>query len=340
MLPKYRVDRELTSAELDTQLRQSERIDFEPRYQGCVISMNSTYLESVDKWYDWRGHLSFFTLPMMGIPSAFMSAMACTSIMQMEEWRMSSYDLEILAISASFLSIMLLAFTWLIKRDWFACTHYPIRFNRKKRVVHVFRTDGTVLSAPWDEIHFALGEMYQLGAYEVRGHVLKPDTKMIQDTFALSYIGSLPMPDVKNRPIAVELDVVRLHWEFIRRYMEEGPEAVSHQVQFCLPIDGRRESFRGGMERMFGDITALPLILHVIFWPLCIVVSLHRFIAMRSSKIPIWPEEVEKACEIEPDHPYAIVGNENGIRVAVFPEAAAAAGVRFRPPVNRYTGRK
>jgi len=55
---------------------------------------------------------------------------------------------------------------------------------------------------------------------------------------------------------------------------------------------------------------------------------------MRTSKIPVWPDEVERECKIEIDDPYAIIGDENGDRVAVYPDAAAAAGVEFREPVE------
>jgi len=55
---------------------------------------------------------------------------------------------------------------------------------------------------------------------------------------------------------------------------------------------------------------------------------------MRTSKIPVWPDDVEKDCRIEVDDPYAIIGDENGDRVAVYPEAAAAAGVEFRERVD------
>jgi hypothetical protein len=35
-------------------------------------------------------------------------------------------------------------------------------------------------------------------------------------------------------------DFVRAHWEFVRRYMEDGPEAVSSLVKFCMPIELQR----------------------------------------------------------------------------------------------------
>ncbi|WP_413496483.1 DUF6708 domain-containing protein, partial [Morganella psychrotolerans] len=93
-------------------------------------------------------------------------------------------------------------------------THYPIRFNRKTRMVYAFRTDGTIISAPWDTIYFTSG----LGrfkapteGYYLSGHILSDDKKTIIDTFCL------PESDIYKEDLIP-------HWEFIRRYMEEGVE--------------------------------------------------------------------------------------------------------------------
>jgi len=114
--------------------------------------------------------------------------------------------------------------------------------------------------------------------------------------------------------------------------MEEGPEAVAHQVQFCMPLDGRKESIRIGIERMLANIAGVYVPIYLLMLPLCAVFSLSRIFAVRTSKIPEWPKAVEADCNVEIDDPFAISGNQSGDRVAVYPEAAAAAGVEFRPP--------
>jgi hypothetical protein len=57
--------------------------------------------------------------------------------------------------------LLALALIWLLRKESFAYTHYPMRFNRKTRTVHVFRPNGTVLSVPWDQLYFTLGHMAQ-----------------------------------------------------------------------------------------------------------------------------------------------------------------------------------
>jgi hypothetical protein len=184
-----------------------------------------------------------------------------------------------------------------------------MRFNRKTRTVHVFRPNGTVLSVPWDQLYFTLGHMAQWDDWEVRGHVMAPDKATVRESFALSYVGSL-------NPADADQDFVRAHWEFIRRYMGDGPQAVAAQVQFCMPVDKQRERFSVGMERVFANIAGGNMLLYCLLFPVCLMIGLFRFIAMRTSKIPQWPAEVEATSAIEPGDPYAIEGDASGERVA------------------------
>jgi len=335
LVPKYRINRQLSPAERKNRLRQGQRLNIAPHYQLCVIKMNSTFLESVDKWYGWRGSLSVIALAGIAISLVIMGVITVKAIHSADGWRLQAYDVEILLAGAACMLPMLVVGIWLLNTDWFSWTHYPIRFNRKKRLVHVTHTDGSVTTTPWDEVYFTLGHMKQLHEWEVRGHILEPNTATIRKTFSLSYTGPLNPNDVDlgaNGPS--EFDFVRSHWEFIRRYMEDGPEAVSSQVQFCLPLDGRRESVRIGSERIFANFASLPVLLYLLVFPFCALVSALRVFAMRTSKVPAWPDQVEADCEIEVGDPYAITGDENGNRVAVYPREAAAAGVQFRPRVD------
>eukprot|EP01032_Pedospumella_encystans_P031728 gene31729-35817_t len=186
---------------------------------------------------------------------------------------------------------------WLLKKESFAYTHYPMRFNRKTRMVHVFRPGGTVLSVPWDEVFFTLGHMPQWNEWEVRGHVIEADRTTVRESFALSYLGSMSPADAElGRTHFSDQDFVRAHWEFVRRFMEEGPQAVSSQVQFCMPVSGRRELARVSMERAFANIAGANIVLYWMLFPFCLAVGLGRVLAVRTSKIPRWPADVEASC--------------------------------------------
>ncbi len=335
LIKPYPSGRRLTEAESSRRLDQKKCASSEPHYQLCVIKLNSTYLESVDKWFGWKGVISAVAVVIF-----LMFAIAYIGLVEISLSRESdSYspdgDLVVLISAAIIVLPILLCAAWLLRKESFAYTHYPMRFNRRTRTVHVFRPNGTVLSVPWDKVCFTMGHLAQWNEWEVRGHVLEPDGLTVRETFALSHVDMISAEDADaSRSQSSSNDYVRAHWEFVRRYMEEGPQAVSDQVRFCMPIHNNRESFRGGVERVFANISAAPFILYWILFPFCGIVSIFRLFAMRTCKIPQWPDEVEVSCGIDLGDPFAIEGAADGARIAVFPQAAAAAGVGFQPTVR------
>lgn len=338
LIARYPANRPLTQQERCHQLQQKLRLNVKPHCQLSVIKMNSTYLESVDKWFGWKGVLSGVMIVVLGMFSVLYAGFWHIALTRSPDAGGPSDDAFVL-ISGSVLIFPLLAFaTGILRKESFAYTHYPIRFNRKSRTVHVFRTNGTVLSVPWDEVFFTLGHMPQWNEWEVRGHVLDADGDTVKETFALSYVGSLSALDTSSGCTEFsEHDFVRAHWEFIRSYMEDGPQAVSCRVEFCMPVDARHESLSAGVERIFANIATAPFVLYLVLFPLCLAISLFRFFAMRTSKVPEWPEDVDAECVVELGDPYAIEAAANGDRVAVYPEAAAAGGVQFRSGLGTCT---
>jgi len=168
------------------------------------------------------------------------------------------------------------------------------------------------------------------GAWEVRGHVLAADNSTIVESFALSYSGVLTARDLDPATTRYsDQDFVRGHWEFVRRYMEDGPPAVAEHVGFCMPLDGRRETAMGGIHRVLANFSGGSWVMIAVMAPFCVLIGVARIFAMRTSRIPQWPAEIDAACAVEVGDPYAIAGDSAGNRVAVYPEAAEAAGVVF-----------
>lgn len=160
----------------------------------------------------------------------------------------------------------------------------------------------------------------------MRGHVLAADRETVVESFALSHHDVTHHQDLD--PAATQYsdqDFVRSHWEFIRRYMEEGPNTVIDPVQFCIPVDGRRESAIFGMHRVFANFSGHSWVMIAMVAPICLTIALFRIFAMRTSKIPCWPQEVEAACVVEDGDPYAITGDADGRRMAVYPKATNEA---------------
>lgn len=295
LIQKFPIDRPLTENERRLQLKQKERIETEPLYQLSVIRMNSTFLEMTDKFYSWKGLLTTFFLPAVIALTAFYTFILFK--LYLGDW--SRQETPTPWWMGAILIVTLVPFDfffiWAFLKESFAFTHYPIRMNRKTRMVHVFRLTGTVLSVPWDEVFFTIGKCASPRQWDVRGHVLDKDGVTVRESFSLSdwdYGG------------AAAQDVVRGYWEFVRRYMEDGPGAVNDRVHFCMPIAAKRESLKIGFERMFAVATGQPLPVLLFVALIAALLTPGRWFAMRTSKIPVWPQAIEDVCVIEPNDPF------------------------------------
>ncbi|QYF95415.1 hypothetical protein KY495_09815 [Massilia sp. PAMC28688] len=314
----FPVQRELTDQERQYHLEQSRRLEVQPRYQLCVIKMNSTYLESVDKWFAWKGLISALALTVLllfSVPIGFMtghSLLSAAGVLETDQSRATLFAFG--GGLGALLGLIWWGMLKLLRKESFALTHYPLRFNRRNRTVYYFRPDGTIGTVPWDEVYFTLG--YSAAQWEVRGHVLAADRRTVLDTFALSYSGVILKSDLEPGAAPSDNDYVRGHWEFVRRYMEEGPHEVSHLVDFCMPVDGRKETVKGGAQRIFANFSGGSALFTMLVTPLCGWYILGRMFAMRTCKVPQWPEQIEQACQIDANDIYAIAGDSAGDRVA------------------------
>ena len=288
LLSKYSVGRTLTEDERKLRLGRSTRRDLPPVYQLSVIRLNSTYMELVDKFFPLKGLIST-----VAIVSLFISLYGLLGLVFdfMDYPTVEAGDWLLLFGVALVFSPVLWTSAFFLRKDCCTYTHYPIRLNRKTRMVHVFRLNGTVLTVPWDEVFFCIAALPQ-GDWEIQGHVLDADGVTVKETFPLSYY----------TPTS-GLPVLERYWEFVRRYMEEGPEDAAHRVEFFMPVADRRESIANGFHRMHAELGG-NFIMTVIGAALALMLVPGRWIAMQTSKVPRWPREIEEACRIEPGDPW------------------------------------
>ena len=180
---------------------------------------------------------------------------------------------------------------WSIFRyEAFRWTHYPIRLNRKNRMVYVFRPDGTVLSTPWDDLFFTRYFNKNMSRWQLHAHVLESDKTTVKETI------------VFRNASGSEEGLLEI-WEHMRSYMEEGPQRPFEYTNYCLPIGDRREPFWFGFLCFQMNITGWP-IGQMLLAPIFFLFAIGRFIASHTSKLPVWPKEVEDSCVIEPNDPY------------------------------------
>lgn len=167
LITRYSVGYALPQTAFGFQLRQKQRLSLEPRYQLSVIRMNSTYLESVDKWFAWKGMVTMFALVVLVMVNATLGWGAFKWILEAAGVLPSPFSSEFLYANgigmAGVVGCLSWGAIWLLRKESFAYTHYPIRFNRKTRTIHVFRIDGTVLSTSWDKVFFYVSKNAALG---------------------------------------------------------------------------------------------------------------------------------------------------------------------------------
>jgi hypothetical protein len=270
-----------------------------PHYRRSVIKLNSTFAESVDRNYAIRGMGA-----MIGGLIAVWFSIGLGLVIHHEYLKGAPYYQPFFFLYATCIALICFALQTLLQ-DAFTYTHYPIRFNRKNRQIYAFRRNGTVCKAAWDDVYFTLPVNSGLITKQqyVACHVLAEDKKTIIETFALN---------VSTAGLQGEHELRGL-FEFYRRYMEKGPANLIDCIKledgtpekfYCLPpIDKQRESWFFGWRVINAEVNGL-LIAQILFQPFFFPQSFFRWLAMRTSKIPQWPQWVEDECQIEKDDPW------------------------------------
>ncbi|WGS49986.1 hypothetical protein LFL96_00265 [Paraburkholderia sp. D15] len=295
LINKYKVNRPLTDEERRNRLDPAKRLEVEPNYYSATIRMNSRYLEVADKYYGWKGALTFVTVALL-LVGVFTTWVSATIFLGGFAENVDDRTTHLVFGGVPLLMgiALVCALLWLLARECFRLTHYPIRLQRDQRMVHVFRLDGTVLSVPWDKVFFTLGRgnrAFGIQTWDVRGHVLADDRVTVVESFAFA----LSWPEIAG---------LHRYWEYVRRYMEDGPGAIVPYTLAYLPIAERRESWAFGLMRLALNLPGLTFV-QVIMAPAFLLFSFGRWLAMRTCRIPVWPAHIEAACAIDAGDPFA-----------------------------------
>ncbi|MEM5325042.1 DUF6708 domain-containing protein [Paraburkholderia sp. JHI2823] len=272
----------------------------QPHASALAIRMNSTYLEVVDGYYSNRG--------VMSVVGAFAAGVGAVSIIVFLYQTARAYfapawdhnqDVPMFASLAYAILICSLLVWGMVALnrwigEWFGYTHYPIRLNRRNRMVYVFRGDGTVLETPWDSTYFTLYVVKNVAGMRTLGicGLVMKDEKTVQEQFFFGY--SSPKKG----------DCLR-HWEFMRRYMEDDPQAVlnAEGFRYCLPIADRKETAYQGWVVLVSNDAWNPVIKWLMF-PLHVLFFIGRLVWRAVSKVPLWPADVAAASRIEAGDPF------------------------------------
>ena len=288
----FKVGRPLNDYEHENRLDIGHPASDQVHYELSLIKLNSTFAECVDKWYSMRGFVA-----MAG--AVFSAILFYVIVVTLTDTVSSGYFWFLLPLPIATFGLWFSAKFFF--SDAFTYTHYPIRLNRQNRQVYAFRRDGTVLKAGWDELYWTIyNTRLGLGGGDlnVMGHVLDRDGVTVRESIALSMVDA-GEPGRRN---------LLQFFEFIRRYMEDGPgpvlDALKPMPLIMLPgIDKERETWAFGWEYLTGSLKGMFL-LQLLFQVFFVPISLFRWLVMHTSKIPQWPQWVEDECRIEANDPW------------------------------------
>ena len=299
---RYKTDRPLTEEERAFRYRQDTICDAPPMDFLSVIRLNSNYIELVDRWYPIIGFNTWLGTCVSLLCLALMLAMVRFTFFDEFE----AVDVVGFGVLFPIAAFLLFTGTWLVRSESFRWTHYPMRLNRKTRQVHVFRQDGTVLTVPWDELFITLGTAKAPlpgTTYDLRAHVLDPDGVTVRESFSLGYT------------IPGKAESMDKFWAFLQPYMEapDGVERAFRHLKktgYLMAVDGRKEGWRWSIARTFAFAGHWPW-MQLLGAPFLGLNAVGRMFAMWTSKVPQWPDEVERASEVEAGDPYVLTWRDN-----------------------------
>jgi hypothetical protein len=281
LINPHKLGRELLPKERKADLRAEGLPRLDPLNKGA-IHLDATRLEYLDRFFLLRG----WALLGGGFLALFcvtLGALGIYGFLQSSHGEVEPVFWGIVIVALMFGLPSLVVLKLFVLKDVFRYTHYPVRFNRANRTVYVF-TGGAkgYVEVPFDEAFFFIHEDGSSAAnnarsYDLRMHILRDGT--VIHTVA---IGS----DGGGSP-----GIVLAHWEMIRRFMDEGIAALP------FPPLGIFASSRVSVKNaLVVPFAALPGVLSWILSPFLIVIGLCRYIALATSRRPIWPSSVDAAC--------------------------------------------
>ncbi|QEO27192.1 DUF6708 domain-containing protein [Xanthomonas translucens] len=283
---KFPVDRPLLDEEINRKLNNNVPGSLAAQRLG-LVSINSSFIDWIDRRFLYRGMLNTSVF-LFGCLIMVMCIALCVKLFT-GSVGIGRFGL-VFPISVAIGGIWIFC-NFFLKHEFFRYVYYPIRFNRKTRKVYVFREerDGGLLIVPWDKVFFHIGRGTDMKFLrDIRGEIL--DGTIVKDTFALGHCAERDEP-------------VKEMWEFIRRYMEEGPEAVAEH-----PLDKYVElsvapTWKNCLISAVGFTNADTPFKRVLLSPFIGTFTVVRWLVFKSCKQPVFPPEVEAECRVEPNDP-------------------------------------
>lgn len=284
---------EASASRLDRHVAQAAA----PDERASLVHFNSTCIDLIDRRFRLRGMVST-TVVLLGTLGLFLLGFFLLFTLVIPNLQGDVWDWVMYAMVAGCV-IGAPALFWhtTLKYEFFTYTWYPTRFNRRNRMVYFFTggEEGAV-AVPWEDAVFHVGRgTAQAFLRDLRCSVV--EDRVVKRTFAVGHY----FDDEQK---------IKGLWEFIRRYMEDGPDAVVDS------IDGRqmnlsvKPSWRNCYLFVVASLGPAMLDARFLLLPLLLPLVLCRWLVLRSCRMPEWPQWVETACYVDPNDPLKLAEPE------------------------------
>ncbi|MBV4492673.1 DUF6708 domain-containing protein [Pseudomonas oryzicola] len=274
-----------------------QQVSEKPRAHGPVFAFNETFLEvrcggSEEK----RGLITIMTLGGLG-PILYTGFTITLYSLYLDLFSLHSTSLVnviitilMLTMDAAIIYFYLKYGLQFTRLEMLTTRHLLIRFNRKTQQVHLHRprscggivtfqwkTTGSTAIYPEDD---SLSAGMRLGLVWHPSHTGLPHMEM-------ALLG-------KQGQGGSEL---RDEWEFIRRYMEEGPDAVPRprlSTQLPSPIQAFSAQFEG-LGRFFRKSSWPFKVVLLMVWPAFVIIGTGHWLSLLMCWRPRWPKVIREA---------------------------------------------
>ena len=286
-------------------IRRDVSVCDDPDGGRSVYEMNDTYIELRTPFDEKRGMvtagaLSFLAAPVgVGLPWLFESLVPELLTGHSRSGYILSVTDYVLTLFVATLILSLIVggfyFGWKYWRlEAFVQRRLLVRFNRKTRKVYVHRPGyaGGVVALDWDDVR---PDGIHPGGHEASGMGAPvmlnwwPD-RTPHGHFEFVLVGRLARSNS---------EITRL-WEFIRRYMEEGPESVPRPKRlgrFPWPWKSVSAALSLIWPLLSGGSLRWTVPLVVLISPAIAIFATAQWVALLTCWEPVWPKAIRQACE-------------------------------------------
>ncbi|KWF18681.1 DUF6708 domain-containing protein [Burkholderia pseudomultivorans] len=306
----HRLNRPVSEEEQAARLAIGQPASDTPKDDRSVFSMSDTCLEVRDGTYSEKGWGVFaFVLP--GLGSLAFTATLLWMLTHVPPIYEQRGQLGLVYGGFGFFLFVGLCLSglgiWALTRDCFNYTSKPVRFDRRNRMIYAFKHNGPggVVSVPWDSAFLYVERKTRKGLARTTPRMVRclvlDDKGLVKDTFS---VGTRVVLAFEENSVGGQevMKILYQDFEFYRRFMEEGPASVPPVTEF-LP---KGASLRNSLRLNFEGWSALTNSRNPMVWLVmgigalpAFIFSLMQWFAQLTCREPVWPEDIERACNAE-----------------------------------------